>query len=277
MASEPFDGAESANSGSLGDRLDDLLIRAENRLAGWRIGIVASLAVALAGAAAFWALTSSGSVPPVEDSIPLAGSTSLPPAAPPAPGGTGQESVGAAPDPGPSATSADDRGAGEEDDQEVVVHVIGAVGRPGLVVLRSGDRISDAVDAAGGGWPDADLERLNLATLLVDGMQIRVPVRDEQPDSDEERPLVQLPAAVASSGGGAGPGEDGGERASEPVDLNQADEVELQRLPGIGPALAGRIIVWRSENGGFTSVDELEAVPGIGPATMADLLDLVTV
>lgn len=279
MTSEPFDGADPTNAGSLGDRLDDLLIRAEDWVARSRIAIVASLAITLAGAVAWWAVATPGRQPPVEETIPLAGTTSVPPAA--ASGAVVQVapdldvSDGADGAAGLVASGTPDHD--DEADQELVVHVIGAVARPGLVVLAHGDRISDAVDAAGGAEPDADLERLNLATPLVDGMQIRVPVRDEQPDDDVERPLVQLPATGGPSGGGLGNGAGAGVTVSEPVDLNRADEVELQQLPGIGPALAGRIVAWRAENGGFASVDELEAVPGIGPATMADLRELITV
>ncbi|MEL6983337.1 MAG: SLBB domain-containing protein, partial [Actinomycetota bacterium] len=202
MTGEPFDRADSANPGSLGDRLDDLLIKAENRLARSRFGIVAGLAVALAAAAAWWALATPGSVAPIEDSIPLAGSTSLPPATVPAsgPGASGVDAV----DPG--AENPPTTVVGEAPQEEVVVHVIGAVERPGLVSLMPGDRISDAVDAAGGGRPEADLERLNLATPVVDGMQIRVPVTDEEPDDVEGRPLVQLPVNPATS---AAPGADG--------------------------------------------------------------------
>lgn len=133
---------------------------------------------------------------------------------------------------------------------QVVVHVVGQVNRPGVVSLPAGARVMDAVDAAGGATPAADLAGLNLARVLADGEQVVVPG----------------PGDVAE-GVGPAPG----------VDLNRADAAALDALPGIGPVLAERIVSWRSAHGRFSTVDELAEVAGIGPALMAGLRDLVRV
>lgn len=143
----------------------------------------------------------------------------------------------------------------------VVVHVAGAVEHPGVVELLPGTRVDEAIAAAGGATDAADLDALNLAAPVVDGQQVYVP---------EEGESAQ-PAAV-SGGAGASTTSAGGL-----VDLNDADLAALDTLPGIGPALAQRIVDWRTEHGPFASVEALTDVSGIGPATMERLRDLVTV
>ena len=116
------------------------------------------------------------------------------------------------------------------------------------------------------GWPrKADLSALNLARVLVDGEQVRVPA------VGEPVPPVPTAGAGASTGGGAG---SGGSRA--PVSLNTADLAGLDSLPGVGPVLAQRILDWRSSHGRFTSIDELGEVSGIGEKLLAQLTPLVT-
>lgn len=155
----------------------------------------------------------------------------------------------------------------------LVVHVAGAVAAPGLVELPAGSRVGDAIAAAGGALPGAQVDAVNLARLVVDGEQVRVPAEGED--------LVPAAAPSASGatggvgavgGGGAGASGSGGS-----VDLNTADAAALDALPGIGPALAARILEHRASIGGFTSVDELDDVSGIGPVVMERLRPLVTV
>ena len=169
-----------------------------------------------------------------------------------------------APADGPSARAAgrQDPGGGEE---EVVVDVAGAVGRPGLVRLRAGSRVADAVAAAGGATADADVASLNQARVLADGEQVRVPRVGEPPPPPP-------PPAGPTRPGGSRPGG-----AGALVDLNRATADELDALPGVGPATATAIITWRTENGGFRRVDDLLEVPGIGPARLERLRPLVRV
>ena len=151
---------------------------------------------------------------------------------------SGSASVAAGPSPSAPASA-----GGKADD--VVVYVSGAVASPGVLTLPATSRVIDAITAAGGATPEADLESINLARVIVDGEQIRVGVVGESPP----------PAS-------AGTGTD----AQACVRLATATEAELQTLPGIGPALAQRIISYRATHPRLTSVEELDEVPGIGPS-----------
>ena len=184
--------------------------------------------------------------------------------------GTGEEDAGADSGAGEGETA---RGATEApaEPAEVVVHVAGAVAAPGVVVLDGGARVADALAAAGGADAEADLSAINLARVVIDGEQVYVPARGEAPQAAVPEPPQQ--GAAPSPDGGAGPG--GGQQAGGPVDINSADAETLQQLPGIGPALAQRIIAHREEVGPFGSVDELDDVSGIGPVLMGELRDLV--
>lgn len=135
---------------------------------------------------------------------------------------------------------------------ELVVAVSGQVHRPGLVRLSPGARVADAIEAAGGALPDAELDQLNLARKVTDGELIAVGV-PPPPDA-------------------AGPAGEGGL-----LNLNTATAAQLETLPGIGPTLAQRIIDYRTTHGPFTSVGQLREVPGIGEARFAELEPLVTV
>jgi competence protein ComEA len=139
---------------------------------------------------------------------------------------------------------------------KVVVHVVGAVRRPGLYRLRHGARIADAVRRAGGTTRKADLEAINLAAPLEDGLQVVVP----------RRVPVAAPGVPAAPGSPAQQG---------PVHLNTATLEQLDTLPGVGPVTAQKILDYRQQHGAFTSVDDLDAVPGIGPARLEQLRDLV--
>ncbi len=136
---------------------------------------------------------------------------------------------------------------------QVYVHVLGQVARPGLYVLRDGDSAVDAIAAAGGFTAVADRTQVNLARPLVDGEQIVVAAQGEAPA-----------ASVAPLGAGK-------------VNLNSADQAALETLPRVGPALAARILDWRKANGRFTSVEDLMSVTGIGQKIFDGLKDRVTV
>ncbi|MFH5823553.1 helix-hairpin-helix domain-containing protein [Georgenia sp. AZ-5] len=183
-------------------------------------------------------------------------------------------------EPAPAAGTAPSAGAGSATPGVVVVHVAGAVARPGVVELAAGARVGEAVDAAGGATPEAELAAVNLARLLVDGEQVYLPrVGEQLPGSQAGAgpagPAGGGPGAAASDGGtGGGSGAPAG---GAPVNLNTATAADLDGLPGVGPAIAERILQWRELNGPFTTVDDLDAVPGIGPATMERLRPLVAV
>jgi competence protein ComEA len=138
---------------------------------------------------------------------------------------------------------------------QLIVHVVGAVRRPGLYRLADGSRVADAVRRAGGSTRRADLALINLAAPLADGLQVVVPRRQ--------------PIGAAPPGGSATAAPTG------PVRLNSATLEQLDALPGVGPVTAQKILDYRLQNGGFTSVDDLDAVPGIGPARLENLRELV--
>lgn len=141
----------------------------------------------------------------------------------------------------------------------LLVHVAGRVRRPGVYEFRAGDRVVDAVQAAGGPRKGADLDALNLAAPLTDGEQVLVPAR-------------------GPSGGASGvPGAPGATASPGLLNINTASESDLEGLSGIGPVLAQRIIDYRTEHGPFSSVDGLLDVSGIGPATLDEFRDQVTV
>ncbi len=149
----------------------------------------------------------------------------------------------------------------------LIVQAAGAVVRPGVYHLPAGSRVGDLIAQAGGLTPDADGDRVNLASPLADGVRVWVPRRGE---TDPPVPVD----GGGGAGGGAAPGV-----SSPPalVDLNTATADELEALPGVGPATAAAIIDYRQRNGPFHSVDDLAQVRGIGDAKLAQLRDLVRV
>jgi competence protein ComEA len=147
-----------------------------------------------------------------------------------------------------------ERGAGRQRGGGMVVHVAGAVRRPGVYRLRAGSRVNDAVQLAGGARRRADLTQVNLAQELEDGRQVVVPARPA---------AGGVPAA-------------GGPPPTGPINLNAATLEQLDTIDGIGPATAQAILTYREEHGGFSDVAELDQVPGIGEVTLATLRDAVT-
>ena len=134
----------------------------------------------------------------------------------------------------------------------LVVHVVGAVRRPGLYRLTQGSRIADALERAAGATRRADLSLVNLAAPVADGMQVVVPAK----------------ARPGAAPAGATP------EAAGPVHLNTATLEQLDALPGVGPVTAQKILDYRQKHGAFSSIDELDAIPGIGPARLEQLREV---
>jgi competence protein ComEA len=145
--------------------------------------------------------------------------------------------------------------------QPLRVYVTGAVVNPDVYTLPPSSIVKNAIEAAGGATADADLDRINLALQVYDQQQIYVPHQGE----------ATLPVSP--------PGEQSAPVHSETsqININTASIEELDLLPGIGPAIAQRIIDYRTQNGAFTSIEEIMNVKGIGPATFAKFEDAITV
>lgn len=206
--------------------------------------IASASAVVIVCLGAFWLVRSPR--PPIEASLPQA-TTSI----------VGSGTVSATLPPPSTAPVTTE----PQSDGPITVHVAGAVRSPGVYELRAGDRVSQAISAAGGATAAGRPDELNLAAVIVDGSRIHVPVEGE---------AVEIPVVVADSFADQ-------PVAAGPIDVNRAGPVELETLPGVGPATAAAIVAERSRNGPFLNIDDLERVPGIGPGKLAALRDLVTV
>ncbi|WP_408006856.1 helix-hairpin-helix domain-containing protein [Pseudalkalibacillus sp. A8] len=135
----------------------------------------------------------------------------------------------------------------------MVVDVKGAVRTPGVFEMKSGQRVNDVVQLAGGFSDDADLNSVNLAQVLVDEMVIYV-----------ARVGEEAPPVVTN------------EKEEGKIDINHAERTELETIPGIGLSKAGAINAYREENGRFSSIDDLVNVPGIGEKTLEQLKEYIT-
>lgn len=145
--------------------------------------------------------------------------------------------------------------ASKSDGGQLVIYVSGAVNNPGLLKVPAGSRALDAINSAGGLAPGADNVKVNMAQSLKDGMHIHVPV------------VVNANNGVVGTGAAKDTGK---------ININTADKSELDKLPGIGPALAERIVDYRQSIGGFKSIEELKKVPGIGEAKFNQLKEKIT-
>jgi competence protein ComEA len=222
---------------SLGAVVWSWVVMADGRVSWRRIGglfggALAVVVVVVVAWRAFGVAGGGGGGPPPELTLPRASSPS---------------SSSSGPSSAPGST---DTGAGSA---VVVAHVAGAVVRPGVYRLGGAPRVADAIDAAGGPGPDADLDAVNLAAAVADGERVYLPRRGEPPPA------------------GGGVGLAGPSVAAGPLDLNTATAEQLDALPGVGPSTAAAILSYRQEHGRFRSVDELLEVRGIGDAKLAEL------
>ena len=155
--------------------------------------------------------------------------------------------------------------------QFLTVHIAGAVKSPGVYRLRQGARVNDGVDAAGGATTTADLDSVNLATLLNEGQQIYIPKRGEKPRTITTRPQLSVGGAVSDGV------ISGGDVATRLININLASATELEQLPGVGPATAKAIVAYREKYGAFNTLEDLLKVRGIGPAKLSEILPRASV
>lgn len=150
--------------------------------------------------------------------------------------------------------------------KDITVYVSGEVNAPGVITLKENSRIADAITACGDFTPSADKDSINLAQKLEDGMQIKVLAlhlqNDVQNTAQENAPSKSK--TINQSG-------------TDKVNINTADEAELDTLPGIGSAMAKRIIEYRNSNGNFKSIEEIKNVKGIGEAKFSKMQDRLSI
>jgi competence protein ComEA len=158
-------------------------------------------------------------------------------------------------------------------DGSAVVHVVGAVRRPGVYRLRLGQRVEDAIRRAGGATGNTDLQAINLAAKIADGQQVVVPRRAAVAGGAAAGGAVAAAGGAVAAAGGGGAGA----APSAPVNLNSATAEQLDTLDGVGPATVQKILEYRTQHGGFASVDDLAQVSGIGPKRLEALKAQVTV
>ncbi|MGC8861233.1 MAG: helix-hairpin-helix domain-containing protein [Armatimonadota bacterium] len=151
------------------------------------------------------------------------------------------------------------------DSEKVVFQVAGCVRCPGVYSLPEGRRVIDAIKAAGGAKSNADTEAINLAARITDGSRIYVPAKGDP----AQNAVAHSTRRLATSGPGFSP-------SNSQVNINTAGLEELDRLPGVGPATARKILDYRSRIGRFTSVDQLMEVKGIGPKKLEEMRPFVT-
>ena len=149
----------------------------------------------------------------------------------------------------------------EEKPNEMIVYISGAVYKPGVFELPSTARVFDAVVMAGGLTPDADVAKINMAQKLKDGMHIHVETRS----STQGQGGADITSNVSKI------------KSGSKININTADKSQLDTLPGVGPALAERIVEYRQTNGGFHDIEELKKVSGFGPSKFEKVKDKVTI
>ena len=150
----------------------------------------------------------------------------------------------------------------------VIVHITGAVKTPGIVKLPEGARIEDAIDNAGGLTEDADISDVNLAYVLEDGIKIKIPTISEEKNEE---------IIINSSGEGIVEKEISNNSENKIININKANETDLQTLPGIGASLAGRIVEYRNSNGKFNEIEDIKNVSGIGDSKYENIKNFICV
>lgn len=157
-------------------------------------------------------------------------------------------------------------------DDLVIIHITGSVKNPGIVKLKEGSRIEDAIEAAGGLTENADITKVNLAYVVEDGTKIKIPSTSEEDIGDEDiidsksgDNIIIEENTVSSN------------NSTQTININKATEKEFETLPGIGPSLASKIIEYRNQNGKFGSIEDIKNVNGIGDNKYEKIKDLITV
>ena len=160
----------------------------------------------------------------------------------------------------------------ESTEDIVIIHITGSVKNPGIVKLKEGSRVEDAIGAAGGLTENADITRVNLAYILEDGTKIKIPDAQDENIGDEDIIEDGIGENIVVTDD-----KTSDNKNNSRVNINKATEAELQTLPGIGASLASRIIEYRNQNGKFVVKEDLKNVSGIGESKYYNIEELITV
>lgn len=159
------------------------------------------------------------------------------------------------------------------EEKQIAIHITGEVKRKGLIYLEEGARIMDAIEKAGGATQNANLDNINLAYILQDGQKVYIPNKNEKIETKEY--------ITENSGENVVIGEQNETKnmkgASDKVNINTANQTELETLPGIGPSLAQRIIEYRETNGNFKKKEDIQQVKGIGNSKYANIKEYISI
>ena len=157
----------------------------------------------------------------------------------------------------------------EESKEKIIIHITGAVNKEGIVELEENARLADAIEKAGGTKENADISSMNLATILEDGMKIHIPTIEETKSMNQNNTSLQTNIQTEEIATNT--------KKQEKININTADEEQLDTLPGIGPSTASKIIEYRKEKGKFKSIEEIKEVSGIGDAKFEKIKNLIKV
>ena len=160
-----------------------------------------------------------------------------------------------------------------EENNTIVVHITGEVNYPGVVVLKEGARVVDAIEAGGGETDEADLSSLNLAYMLSDGEKIYVPNKEETSQENQEREYITSAKADSEQS------ENGAKSTgiNLKININTAKQEELTQITGVGESTAKKIIEYRTQNGKFKSIEDIKNIPGIGDGKFNAMKEEITV
>lgn len=158
------------------------------------------------------------------------------------------------------------------EEEMIMVHITGEVKNWGVIELKSGSRIIDAVNEAGGFTEDADTEKINLAYIISDGMKIYIPNKNEDINDDGAEYISTDSGENIITGG-----KKLKENENKLININKATQTELESLPGIGPSTALKIISYRNEQGNFSSIEDIKNVNGIGESKFENIKDLICI
>ncbi len=160
----------------------------------------------------------------------------------------------------------------EENKEKIAVHITGEVKKKGIIYLNKGQRIADAIEKAGGTTKNANIDKVNLAYVLEDGQKIYIPNKNEKNEDKEYITQDSGENIIVEEGNGFNKNNSNSKEGEKSkVNINTANQTELETLPGIGPSLAQRIIEYRNENGEFEKIEDIQNVKGIGDAKYSNI------